>query len=81
MKKIQVNVKFNSNISFLFLPTLTESGKAIPNPQIIGKLERKLGCKLPRPGKSKAGAKAGAAGAKKAPVKTGVTRGGPPKRR
>ena len=31
-----------------------ESGKAIPNPQIISKLERKLGTKLPRPGKSKA---------------------------
>lgn len=57
-----------------------ESGKAVPNPQIISKLERKLGCKLPRPGKSKAGPKAGA-GAKKAPVKTGLTRGGPPKRR
>ena len=60
-----------------------ESGKAIPNPQIISKLERKLGCKLPRPGKSKAppkaaGAKGGAGG------KTGgggATRGGPPKRR
>mmetsp|Transcript_24538 Transcript_24538/g.37327 ORF Transcript_24538/g.37327 Transcript_24538/m.37327 type:complete len:175 (-) Transcript_24538:193-717(-) len=59
-----------------------ESGKAIPNPQIIGKLERKLGCKLPRPGKSKAPPKAGAAGAKgKTGAKTGVTRGGPPKRR
>lgn len=56
-----------------------ESGKAIPNPQIISKLERKLGVKLPRPGKSKAPPKgdAKAAGAKK----TGVTRGGPPKRR
>jgi putative transcription factor len=29
-----------------------ESGKAVPNPQIIAKLERKLGCKLPRPGKT-----------------------------
>jgi len=61
-----------------------ESGKAIPNPQIISKLERKLGVKLPRPGKSKAppkaaGAKSGPGGAK---AKTGgVTRGGPPKRR
>lgn len=55
-----------------------ESGKAIPNPQIIGKLERKLGCKLPRPGKSKAPPKAGTATAAKKP---GVTRGGPPKRR
>merc|ERR1719276_87159 len=30
-----------------------ESGKAIPNPQVISKIERKLACKLPRPGKSK----------------------------
>lgn len=29
-----------------------ESGKAVPNPQIITKLERKLGVKLPRPGKT-----------------------------
>mmetsp|Transcript_49466 Transcript_49466/g.68717 ORF Transcript_49466/g.68717 Transcript_49466/m.68717 type:complete len:116 (+) Transcript_49466:171-518(+) len=61
-----------------------ESGKAVPNPQIISKLERKLGCKLPRPGKSKAPPKAGA-GAKKtgttAGARAGVTRGGPPKRR
>lgn len=59
-----------------------ESGKAIPNPQIIGKIERKLGCKLPRPGKSKAPTpdkKPGAAGG--AAKSTGVTRGGPPKRR
>lgn len=28
-----------------------ESGKAIPNPQIISKLERALGVRLPRPGK------------------------------
>ncbi|CAM9294124.1 unnamed protein product [Chrysoparadoxa australica] len=28
-----------------------ESGKAIPNPQIIVKLERALGTRLPRPGK------------------------------
>jgi len=55
-----------------------ESGKAIPNPQVISKLERKLGCKLPRPGKSKPPPKAGAA---KTGGKTGVTRGGPPKRR
>jgi putative transcription factor len=27
-----------------------ETGKAVPDPQMIGKLERKLGCKLPRPG-------------------------------
>ena len=59
-----------------------ESGKAVPNPQIISKLERKLGGKLPRPGKSKAPAKAGAAGAKTGAAKTSsLTRGGPPKRR
>merc|ERR1712216_1014794 len=28
-----------------------ESGKAIPNTQLIGKMERTLGCKLPRPKK------------------------------
>lgn len=61
-----------------------ESGKAVPNPQIISKLERKLGVKLPRPGKSKPPPKAGA-GAKKtgatAAARAGITRGGPPKRR
>jgi putative transcription factor len=61
-----------------------ESGKAIPNPSIIGKLERKLGVKLPRPGKSKVTntAKTGP-GAKTGPAaKTStVNRGGPPKRR
>jgi len=59
-----------------------ESGKAIPNPQIISKLERKLGVKLPRPGKSNA-PKAGTTNtaAKKTAAKPGVTRGGPPKRR
>lgn len=66
-----------------------ESGKAVPNPQIIGKLERKLGVKLPRPGKSKAppkagGGAAGAGGGAKGGA-TGkaaaLTRGGPPKRR
>jgi putative transcription factor len=59
-----------------------ESGKAIPNPQIISKLERKLGVKLPRPGKTKVpateAAKAATAAASKA---SAVTRGGPPKRR
>jgi putative transcription factor len=60
-----------------------ESGKAVPNPSIIGKLERGLGCKLPRPGKSKVAPKAGA---KKATGSTqaaraGLTRGGPAKRR
>jgi ribosome-binding protein aMBF1 (putative translation factor) len=64
-----------------------ESGKAIPNPQIIGKLERKLGVKLPRPGKSKAAPKSGGTGSggtggeKKSTAKQGLTRGGPPKRR
>lgn len=62
-----------------------ESGKAVPNPQIISKLERKLGCKLPRPGKSTAPKKkattgaSGTSGVKKSTG--GVTRGGPPKRR
>jgi len=60
-----------------------ENGKAIPNGAIIVKLERKLGCKLPRPGKSKpaggAKKKAGVGGA--ARTGGGVTRGGPPKRR
>mmetsp|Transcript_16908 Transcript_16908/g.41188 ORF Transcript_16908/g.41188 Transcript_16908/m.41188 type:complete len:110 (-) Transcript_16908:251-580(-) len=55
-----------------------ESGKAVPNPQVISKLERKLGVKLPRPGKSKAPPKNGAA---KKPAKAGLTRGGPAKRR
>jgi len=61
-----------------------ESGKAIPNPQIISKLERKLGTKLPRPGKSKL-AKNTTTKAKKPGQSTaaarGITRGGPPKRR
>ena len=60
-----------------------ESGKAIPNPQIISRIERKLGVKLPRPGKSKAPAKSGA-GTKKGPPAgkvAALTRGGPPKRR
>jgi putative transcription factor len=63
-----------------------ESGKAVPNPQIISKLERKLGTKLPRPGKSKAPAKS--TGGSKTTTKSGITgkqaaltRGGPPKRR
>uniref|UniRef100_A0A7S2B4X5 HTH cro/C1-type domain-containing protein n=1 Tax=Florenciella parvula TaxID=236787 RepID=A0A7S2B4X5_9STRA len=30
-----------------------EAGKAIPNPQVISKLERALGCRLPRPKKAK----------------------------
>merc|ERR1712003_42136 len=48
-----------------------ESGKAVPNGQIIVKIERALGCKLPRP--SKKGGTSG--GAKKssntAPKKVG----------
>ena len=61
-----------------------EAGKAIPNPQIIAKLERQLNVKLPRPGKSKAPAPTAAGGGAKtgATVKQqGLTRGGPPKRR
>jgi ribosome-binding protein aMBF1 (putative translation factor) len=61
-----------------------ESGKAIPNGQIISKLERQLGVKLPRPGKSSAPPKTGTAGTGTTATKTGaagVTRGGPPKRR
>jgi putative transcription factor len=59
-----------------------ESGKAIPNAQIISKLERKLGVKLPRPGKAKAPPKSSAAGGKTAAAKSGgATRGGPTKRR
>mmetsp|Transcript_13908 Transcript_13908/g.32313 ORF Transcript_13908/g.32313 Transcript_13908/m.32313 type:complete len:118 (+) Transcript_13908:355-708(+) len=63
-----------------------ESGKAVPNPQIISKLERKLGARLPRPGKSKAPpktVKAGGTGVGGAAArgKTAATRGGPPKRR
>jgi putative transcription factor len=63
-----------------------ESGKAVPNPSIISKIERKLGCKLPRPGKSKAPPKDGAAAAKGKPgataaARAGITRGGPAKRR
>jgi putative transcription factor len=62
-----------------------ESGKAIPNPQIISKLERKLGTKLPRPGKSKLPKSTSTTGGKKpgqsAAAARGLTRGGPAKRR
>jgi len=68
-----------------------ENGKAIPNGQIIVKIERALGCKLPRPNKKPSGSSAGAAGAKKTVgvpagaskkgVHAGLVRGGPPKRR
>lgn len=62
-----------------------ESGKAIPNGQIIAKIERALGCKLPRPGKkpkpkpeagSGTGARVGGAGRG-----GGVQRGNGPARR
>lgn len=61
-----------------------ESGKAVPNPAIISKLERALGVKLPRPGKSKAptkeGSAAGSTSNNKAAIKVAaLTRGGPPK--
>mmetsp|Transcript_5507 Transcript_5507/g.6403 ORF Transcript_5507/g.6403 Transcript_5507/m.6403 type:complete len:171 (-) Transcript_5507:203-715(-) len=55
-----------------------ENGKAIPNPQVISKLERVLKTQLPRPGKSKAPKKEGVKGGTR---KTSATRGGPPKRR
>eukprot|EP00518_Triparma_eleuthera_P003383 CAMPEP_0182455674 /NCGR_PEP_ID=MMETSP1319-20130603/1764_1 /TAXON_ID=172717 /ORGANISM="Bolidomonas pacifica, Strain RCC208" /LENGTH=147 /DNA_ID=CAMNT_0024653787 /DNA_START=249 /DNA_END=695 /DNA_ORIENTATION=+ len=65
-----------------------EQGSAIPNPQIISKLERQLNCRLPRPGKAPkaAGAAGGAKGkqtANQAQQKKGanLTRGGPAKRR
>lgn len=62
--------------------SLYESGKAVPNPQIISKLERKLGTKLPRPGKSKAPPKTGGAKTSATQKKvSSATRGGPPKRR
>jgi len=54
-----------------------ENGKAIPNGQIIVKIERALGCKLPRPGKKPAKKAAGGVGTAKA----GTVGGGPPKRR
>jgi putative transcription factor len=56
-----------------------ESGKAIPNGAIIVKIERKLGVKLPRPGKKPAAKKTGAGGV--AAGRPGTVRGGPPKRR
>lgn len=59
-----------------------ESGKAIPNPQIITKLEKQLGVKLPRPGKSTTASKtAGAKGGTTSAKEAALTRGGPPKRR
>jgi ribosome-binding protein aMBF1 (putative translation factor) len=67
-----------------------ESGKAMPNPQIILKLERSLGVKLPRSGKPKVTVPKPSSSAPGAAQKPGVpsagkinalTRGGPPKRR
>lgn len=67
-----------------------ESGKAIPNPQIISKLERSLGVKLPRsaakskaPPKTTTGTGTGTGTGPKpaAPKTNSLTRGGPPKRR
>merc|ERR1712165_448349 len=51
-----------------------ENGKAIPNGQIIVKIERKLGCKLPRPGKKggSGGAKKAATGGQSAAAKKGL---------
>ena len=54
-----------------------ENGKAIPNGQIISKMERVLGVKLPRPGKKPPAKKSAEAAA----TKSGTVRGGPPKRR
>lgn len=54
-----------------------ENGKAIPNGQIISKMERILGVKLPRPGKKIKTKESAAAGA----TKSGTVRGGPAKRR
>ena len=61
-----------------------ENGKAIPNGQIIVKIEKKLGCKLPRPNKKTGGGSGSSGGATKKSVSAssmGLTRGGPPKRR
>mmetsp|Transcript_23609 Transcript_23609/g.22636 ORF Transcript_23609/g.22636 Transcript_23609/m.22636 type:complete len:162 (-) Transcript_23609:403-888(-) len=60
-----------------------ESGKAIPNGAIIVKMERKLGVKLPRPGKKPSGPKkVGVGGVRtSAAGRGGVVRGGPAKRR
>mmetsp|Transcript_8101 Transcript_8101/g.16355 ORF Transcript_8101/g.16355 Transcript_8101/m.16355 type:complete len:169 (-) Transcript_8101:37-543(-) len=60
-----------------------EQGKAIPNPQIISKLERQLGCRLPRPGKKPKAAGSAPQTANQGQQKKAahLTRGGPPKRR
>ena len=57
-----------------------ESGKAIPNGALIAKMERALGCKLPRPNKSKKSSSGSGSTAKKAST-AALTRGGPSKRR
>ncbi len=54
-----------------------ENGKAIPNGQIISKIERKLGCKLPRPGKKPSSSKSSTT----TTAAKATARGGPPKRR
>jgi len=60
-----------------------ESGKAIPNGALITKMERALGCKLPRTHKKKAAAASKSSGGngKKAVAVSSLTRGGPPRRR
>ncbi len=61
-----------------------ESGKAIPNPQIISKIERALGCKLPRPAKKPTPKPAAGGSGSSGPVRVGgiiASQGGPPKRR
>jgi putative transcription factor len=58
-----------------------ENGKAVPNGQIIVKIERELGVKLPRPGKSKPSASAVKPSAAAIAQRGGVVAGGPPKRR
>ncbi|KAL3784734.1 hypothetical protein ACHAW5_001601 [Stephanodiscus triporus] len=55
-----------------------ENGKAVPNGQIIVKIERELGVRLPRPGKKPAEKKPSAA---EGAARAGVVAGGPPKRR
>jgi len=58
-----------------------ENGKAIPNGQLIVKIERKLGCKLPRSKKPTGGAAAKKTATGTAGGRGGTTRGGPAKRR
>jgi len=58
-----------------------ESGKAVPNGQIIAKIERALGCKLPRPAKKPTPKPTTASGG---PVRIGgmvASQSGPPKRK